>query len=109
QTLQHSDVRFWGVAHGWAGILLATLRWCSVAGSTPPVSAQHTLEQLAPLGTRSPQGTRWIGPSDPQLPAAWCHGSTGYVHLWLTAASVMNDERYTGHALEAAEHSWSHA
>jgi serine/threonine-protein kinase len=109
QSLDNSDVRFWGVAHGWAGILLASLRWCSVVGATPPISAQRVLEQLASRGTRSPRGTRWIGPLDPQLPAAWCHGSTGYVHLWLTAASVMNDERYTANAYEAAEHSWNHA
>ena len=38
-----------GVAHGWAGSLLATLRWCGVASVPWPAAVGERLAQLAGL------------------------------------------------------------
>src|SRR5215472_19050978 len=39
--------RYLGVAHGWAGFLLATLRWCAAAGVPRPAAVEDRLTQLA--------------------------------------------------------------
>ena len=36
-------LRYLGVAHGWAGFLLATLRWCDATGAPRPASAAADL------------------------------------------------------------------
>jgi serine/threonine-protein kinase len=42
-------IRHLGIAHGWAGLLLATLRWCTAAGQPRPASVEERLAQLAEL------------------------------------------------------------
>lgn len=107
QDLHNGQIRFWGIAHGWAGILFATLRWCAATGSAVPSGALDRLSQLASAAIREPHGARWTGPHDPSMPASWCHGTTGYVHLWLSAADTTHDDLYSRCGLDAARYSWS--
>lgn len=107
QDLHNLQIRYWGVAHGWAGILFATLRWCEATGSAVPSGALDRLSELAAAAVRQPHGARWMGPNDPSMPASWCHGSTGYVHLWLSAADILAEDQFSRCGLDAAMHSWS--
>lgn len=89
-----------GIAHGWAGFLLATLRWCRIAHAERPAGLESRLEQLAALARPEGLGARWAwahhpghaGPSA-TMPG-WCNGSAGFVHLWTTAHAVTGDDRW---------------
>ena len=97
-----------GVAHGWAGFLLATLRWCQVAGAGAPEELDSRLDQLATLARPEGLGARWAwnhhpghaGP--PVTMPGWCNGSAGFVHLWTTAHAATGDDRWAALAERAA-------
>ena len=109
QSLDDGELGWWGIAHGWAGVLFATARWCDAMGQPLPPSAQARLDELAERGVADGRGRRWQGPKDPVMPGSWCHGSTGYVHLWAAAHRVTGSPRHRALALEAAEHCWTSA
>jgi serine/threonine-protein kinase len=100
------EVPFLGAAHGWAGFLHATLRWCAVTGSALPEGAALRLSQLAALGEPWGRGVRFRrslspGSRAPEYWPGWCGGSAGLVHLFVAAHAALGDERF----LELAERS----
>ena len=108
------EVTYLGIAHGWAGELLAALRWIRTTGASYPAGLTDRLDQLATLGQRDGLGARWpVGNHRTSaglhgsMPG-WCHGSAGYVHLWITAASSLDDDRWTELAERAAWHTHTH-
>ena len=95
-----------GIAHGWAGMLLATLRWCAVSGASLPARLVDRLEQLGALGESTGPGVRWRWSNGHDRSSAatvtmpgWCNGSAGHVHLWTAAHARFGEPRY----LELAE------
>jgi hypothetical protein len=88
-----------GIAHGWAGVLFATLRWCEAAHVPVAGEVVDRLDQLAQLARPCGPGVTWpIVNSrrrrDAGSAAGWCHGSAGYVHLWTTAHRMLGDNRW---------------
>lgn len=80
---------FLGIAHGWAGYLYATLRWCIASGDALPARCVERLQQLAALRVAKGRGAWWpriIG-KDHHIPG-WCNGSAGHVFLFALAARV---------------------
>jgi serine/threonine protein kinase len=87
------QISYSGAAHGWAGILFATLNWCKVSGAAFPRHLEERLDQLARMAERFGRSTRWKwsirqsgSPSQgsPYM-AGWCNGSAGFVFLWTLA------------------------
>jgi eukaryotic-like serine/threonine-protein kinase len=111
-----------GVAHGWAGILYAILRWCQSADRPRPVNLRERLQQLAACAEPAGQGARWkvkfhkhsrryrgdLGSPGNYMPG-WCNGSAGYVFLWTLAHRVFRDEVYLTLAQRAAWNAWQEA
>jgi serine/threonine-protein kinase len=95
--------RYLGVAHGWAGFLLATLRWCATAGAPRPAGLEERLAQLAELARPEGTGLRWPSVNDTgsSMPG-WCNGSSGFVHLWTAAHTAFRDDRWADLAERAA-------
>ncbi len=84
-----------GMAHGWAGYLYATMRWCQAAGRTIPAAVAARLAELAAAAESWGRGARWrwharrlaeghrrTAPAAARWMAGWCNGSAGMVHLW---------------------------
>lgn len=101
---------FLGIAHGWAGALYATMRWCSSSGETLPGSVEGRLRQLAELAEPDGRGARWKrklrkkghrGQSYEYVPS-WCNGTAGFVHLWTLAHATFGDPDYLELAEKAA-------
>lgn len=109
-----SAITYLGMAHGWAGLLYATMRWCLSSGAVLPDMLEERLQQLATCAECSGRGVRWpvtLPPPDHKHPAAlympgWCNGSAGYIHLWTLAHSMFGDELYGRLAEQAAWHAW---
>ena len=98
-----------GMAHGWAGYLYATLRWCRAVGRPLPPGLERRLNELAGLARPWERGLRWPwyeeGGATLTMPG-WCNGSAGFVHLWDLAAEVLGGERWAALADGAAWHVW---
>ena len=95
-----------GQAHGWAGRLLASIRWCALTGTASPDSLERRLDELADLGRPGPSGIRWpmhaAAPRGPFRPG-WCNGTAGLLHLWLEAAALTGRPDLTALAERSAE------
>jgi eukaryotic-like serine/threonine-protein kinase len=103
QIADDARASYFGMAHGWAGFLLATLRWCAAVGVPRPDGLEERLAQLASLARPAGAGLRWPWTSDnPSSMPGWCNGSAGYVHLWTAAHAAFRDDRWAGLAERAA-------
>lgn len=97
-----------GAAHGWAGVLLAVLRWHEATGTPPPAEIRDRLIELASLGQPVGRGLAWPRKAgerveDSLLTASWCNGAAGYVQLWTLAARLCSrDARFDDLAESAA-------
>ena len=104
------DIPYLGIAHGWAGLLYATLTWCHVSKVAVPVGVERRVDELAALALASGRGLEWawtLGqPGDPPTMPGWCNGSCGYVFLWTLAHQMFGHERYLDAAVGAAWNSW---
>jgi len=86
-----------GIAHGWAGLLYATLRWTESSGSPLPRTTFDRLVELAERGIIDDANRiRWPvwapGVSDDRTSVAgWCKGVAGHVFLWTLASTVTGD------------------
>ncbi len=105
------QIDYTGIAHGWAGILYATLCWSYATQASPPHGCGERLNQLATLARRSGRQAVWsCSPlheqhdAPPAIVGGWCHGSAGQVHLWLAAHSAIKDDRFLALAEAAAWH-----
>jgi serine/threonine-protein kinase len=105
-----SDIEYLGIAHGWAGILYATLQWCRVSGSALPANVEQRLDELAALALPTGRGVEWPWlmnrPGEPMTMAGWCNGTCGYVFLWNLAHRQLAHPRYLELARGAAMRSW---
>ncbi len=107
------QIAYSGSAHGWAGILFATLNWCKVSGTPLPHTLEERLDQLARMAEHFGRCTRWkwsvrpIGAGQGSAyMAGWCNGSAGFVFLWTLAHSVLGRSEYSRLAEGAAYDAW---
>lgn len=90
-----------GMAHGWAGFLFATLRWCRAAADPLPTTFVDRLDQLAGLARVEGRRAHWVWGRSGTMPG-WCNGSAGFVHLWALAHATLHDDRWAALAEQAA-------
>jgi eukaryotic-like serine/threonine-protein kinase len=94
-----------GMAHGWAGFLYGSLRWCRAAASPLPEKLRERLAELADCAQLWGRGLRWrwygTHAAFATMPG-WCNGSAGFVFLWTLAQEVVGDAGYGALAEGAA-------
>jgi eukaryotic-like serine/threonine-protein kinase len=107
------EISYSGVAHGWAGILYATMMWCRSSGAPLPAGLGERLDQLARLADHSGRRARWRWrirgrhrEQDGAYMAGWCNGSAGFVHLWTAAHEALGVEEYGVLAERAGHDAW---
>ena len=101
----NKKIDYRGVAHGWAGILYATIYWCKQSNTRLPTNFYSRIEELAGLGIEEKNYIRWAVTNDnPASWTGWCHGSAGYTLLWSMLYQYTNDEKYIELAKKTANH-----
>jgi len=105
------DLSFLGIAHGWGGVLYATLRACRAADVALPTGFSGRLDELAEAAEPYRRGLRWRRKfsgrdAPPDYMPGWCNGSAGLVSLWLLAERHTGDSRYAALAEGAAWNAW---
>jgi len=107
-TVAGSGSPFYGIAHGWAGLAYAQLRFSSLSFEPLAPEVIAGLNELEELACKEGDRAWWpSGPADTEVWPGWCHGSAGYAMLWAQAYRVLSDDRFLELARMAAEHSWS--
>jgi serine/threonine-protein kinase len=100
-----------GLAHGWAGYLYASLRWCRSVDRPLPARFAERLSALADCARPWGRGLRWRwydagGAQAPASMPGWCNGSAGYVFLFSLAHRMLGDPTYRVLAEGAAWNAW---
>ena len=99
-----------GIAHGWAGYLYVSLRWCRASGIALPESLPRRLAELADRAHPSGRGLRWRwyaeSGAEVGTMAGWCNGSAGFVFLWTLAHQILEEPRFREMAEGAAWNAW---
>jgi serine/threonine protein kinase len=106
-----NPLAFLGVAHGWAGVCLASLVWSESTGAALPPEMQGRLDELADQAEPIGAGLRWPIQTHARgrhhnFLNSWCNGAPGYVFLWNAAHERFGDERYAALARGAAVQTW---
>ncbi len=99
-----STISYLGIAHGWAGLLYASLRWSGLAQTAPTEAVRRRLRELASQAIPTRRGARWPVQSTAGSLAlsGWCNGSAGYAHLWTLAHKTFAEAQYLDLAQRAA-------
>jgi serine/threonine protein kinase len=99
-----------GLAHGWAGIWYAQLRWAESVGCLPPQSLPAGLDPLISDAEPDPGtgGLLWPAARGESLAAnrfqsGWCNGAAGFTLLFLAAERTYPGAGYERVAMAAAE------
>jgi serine/threonine-protein kinase len=105
----NGEMHWLGLAHGWAGLLLALMRWTEATGAPFPRMASDRLDELTSLGHRNGDELWWPVETDRgwrgrMALSGWCHGSAGHLLLWILAYRLFRDESYLLNARGAANH-----
>lgn len=98
-----------GVAHGWAGLLFALLRWAKATRAAVDPAVCRRLEDLIALGEPDGAGVRWPVHNRPGAASfmdGWCNGTAGHVLLLALAHDVLDDPALGVLAERAAVSAW---
>jgi len=106
QRLDRSEMPSSGIAHGWGGILYATLRWTRAAGAKLPAGLPARLERLAAAAEPRGRGVRWPGPDAGDDVVGWCNGAAGLIHLWTLAHERFKAAEFRTLALASGWSAW---
>jgi len=108
------QIAYSGAAHGWAGILFATLNWCKASGAALPRHLEERLDELMRMAERFGRSYRWkwsirqsgSSPQGSAYMAGWCNGSAGFVYLWTLAHRMIGLPEFARLAEGAAYDCW---
>jgi eukaryotic-like serine/threonine-protein kinase len=106
---EQPSMRWLGFAHGWAGLLFGLLRWTEATGDRFSAIGGERLSELAAFGSRQGDVISWPvlvngGPNQRGPFTGWCHGSAGYLLLWILAHRILGDDRFLRLARGSACH-----
>jgi hypothetical protein len=100
-------ISYVGVAHGWAGLLFAVLRWDRALRREPDPMIAAKLDELATLAFPIQGGLCWtILNNSRTIMPGWCNGNSGHVMLYALAFEVLGNEKYRTLAVESAKGTW---
>ena len=110
-----NKIGYFGIAHGWAGLLYATLHWCSNAASDLPKNFYIRVEELIACAVKKDNVIYWpLSVTDKKWWPGWCNGSAGYIFLLLLLYKHFNDNKFLDSAISlsnnmAASTQWNNS
>lgn len=101
---QANPVDYFGIAHGWAGLLYATLFWCKTASCNLPTQFMTRVEELFNCAVQKESGISWpITVADKKVWPGWCNGNSGHIFLWTLLYQYFKEEKYIQAAQKLAD------
>lgn len=80
-----------GFAHGWAGVLWSTARWCEASADEIPPNLFVRAEELRRIGRLDGRALRWPWRRAGRVTESigWCNGSSGFVLAYLALSRLL--------------------
>jgi serine/threonine-protein kinase len=101
------------IAHGWAGLLYASMQWALARGSAPPPIVGQRLDEVAALARYTRRGAQWPWTNgrgddraEPYFTPGWCNGTAGFAFLFALAHRIYGDATFAELAEAAAWNVW---
>lgn len=91
------SVKFTGVAHGWAGIIYAALKWQKAIGQPGPTWLENKIGELFDVREEHGDLIVWknkINARNYYYMPGWCNGGAGFIELFRFAADVYQKAEY---------------
>jgi hypothetical protein len=108
QIATSTRIRYLGIAHGWAGLVFALLRWTRATRRSAQSLLAAKLDELAELAIPHDGGVCWtMHNNSSALMPGWCHGTAGYTMLFALAHEVLRVPKHADLAERAAASSWN--
>jgi serine/threonine protein kinase len=102
---QKNKVDYFGIAHGWAGLLYATLYWCSVSGQDLPKQFMNRVEEMQDGLIENKSMIYWpVTITETRPWTGWCNGSAGHIFLWSLLYRYFKEQKYLDIAERTAQH-----
>jgi len=101
-------IRLLGIAHGWAGLLFALLRWNRATRRSAQPLLAAKLDELAALAIPYEGGVCWtVHNNSSSVMPGWCNGMAGSSMLFALAHEVLRVTKYAELAERAAASAWN--
>jgi eukaryotic-like serine/threonine-protein kinase len=101
-------IRFYGIAHGWAGLVFALLRWTRAIQRSAQPLLLAKLDELDKLAIPYDGGLCWRTQNNSaSFMPGWCHGTAGYAMLFALAHEVTGVTSHADLAEAAADAAWN--
>ena len=98
-------VNYFGIAHGWSGLLYATLLWCNESGCALPGNFMKRVDELMNCSIQKDNTIRWpLSVSDKNSWPGWCNGTAGHIFLWALLYKYFKEEKFLTIAEQLANH-----
>ena len=108
QISTSTRLRFLGMAHGWAGLVFALLRWTRATQRSASPLLAAKLDELAELAIPHNGAVCWTMHNNSRsLMPGWCHGTAGYTMLFALAHEVLGVPAYADLVVRAAASAWN--
>ena len=90
---EKGPMEYLGIAHGWAGVLYATLHWCRASGQPLPSTFMMRIRELQHCARVEGKEVHWpVSVRVPQHATGWCKGNAGHLMLWTLLFRHTGDE-----------------
>ncbi len=100
---QPNAINYFGIAHGWAGILYATLQWCQISGQKLPEDFMRRVGEMENLFAVDGKAAKYpVSITDNSSWTGWCNGSAGHIFLWSLLYRSSKEEKYLSLAVRLA-------
>ncbi len=91
------SVKFTGIAHGWAGLIYAALRWHQAISASIPAWLEIKIQELYDVREEHDSLIIWKNKINTRyfhyMPG-WCNGGAGFLELFLLAADLFKEAKY---------------
>lgn len=90
-----NTIKYFGIAHGWAGLLYATLHWCSISGTAVPPHFYNRVEEwMASVIKKDGHIYFPISHGNKNYWPGWCNGNAGHIFLLTLLYKYNNDDTF---------------
>ena len=99
-----NPVNSYGIAHGWAGFVYATLLWCHTSKQSLPSNFLKRVDELYAVAILKDGALHWpVAHNINSTAKGWCKGNAGYVFLWSLLYEHFEESRFLDVAKKAAK------
>ncbi len=90
-----NTIKYFGIAHGWGGLLYATLHWCCNSGCVLPAHFYNRVNELMACMIKKDDTIFWpVSHDNKSVWPGWCNGNAGHIFLLIQLYKYSKDKTF---------------